>query len=123
MSTSPSQPTDQPENPNTNKPNLPAGPKINVPNGMEPAYTNLARISHSPADIVIEFAHMLPGESTATVRSRVVMSPLSAKLLLRALTENLGRYETAFGEINVPVNNSLAENLFRPYHPPEPPKE
>lgn len=123
MSTSPSQPTDQPENPNTNKPNLPAGPKINVPNGMEPAYTNLARISHSPADIVIEFAHMLPGESTATVRSRVVMSPLSAKLLLRALTENLGRYEAAFGEINVPVNNSLAENLFRPYHPPEPPKE
>jgi hypothetical protein len=123
MSTPSSQPTDQPNNPNANKPHPPAGPKINIPDGMEPAYTNLARISHSPADIVIEFAHMLPGESTATIRSRVVMSPLSAKLFLRALTENMGRYEAAFGEINVPINNTLAENLFRPYHPPEPPKE
>ena len=123
MSTPSSQPTDQPNSPNANTPNQPAGPKIHIPDGMEPAYTNLARISHSPADIVIEFAHMLPGESTATIRSRVVMSPLSAKLFLRALTENLGRYEAAFGEINVPVNNTLAENLFRPYHPPEPPKE
>ena len=96
---------------------------MNVPEGMEPAYTNLARISHSPADFVIEFAHMLPGEATANVRSRVVMSPLSAKLLLRALTENIARYEASFGEISLPSNNSLAENLFRPYHPPEPPKE
>ena len=104
-------------------PSQPAGPKINVPEGMEPVYANLARISHSPADIVIDFAHILPGETTANIRSRVVMSPLSAKLLLRALTENLGRYEATFGEINVPSNNSLAESLFRPPHPPEPPKE
>ena len=123
MSTSSPQPAGAPNTPNTNNPAQPAGPKIITPDGMEPAYTNLARISHSPADIVIEFAHMLPGESTANIRSRVVMSPLSAKLLLRALAENLGRYEAAFGEINVPVNNSLAENLFRPHHPPEPPKE
>jgi hypothetical protein len=120
MTTSSQQP------PASNAPDSPpqqsAAPKINIPEGMEPAYTNLARISHSPADIVIEFAHMLPGESTANVRARVVMSPLSAKLLLRALTENLGRYEAAFGEIIVPAGNSLAENLFRPYNPPEPPK-
>jgi hypothetical protein len=101
----------------------PAGPKINIPEGTEPVYANLARISHSPADIVIDFAHILPGENVANIRSRVVMTPLSAKLLLRALTENLARYEAAFGEIQVPGNNSLAENLFRPYHPPEPPEE
>ncbi|HET6824165.1 MAG TPA: DUF3467 domain-containing protein [Anaerolineales bacterium] len=104
-------------------PPQPAGPKIIIPEGMEPAYANLARISHSPADIVIDFAHILPGETTANIRSRVVMTPLSAKLLLRALTENIARYETAFGEITVPSNNSLAESLFRPPHPPEPPKE
>jgi hypothetical protein len=103
-------------------PPQPPGPKIQTPEGMEPAYTNLARISHSPADIVIDFAHILPGETTANIRSRVVMSPLSAKLLLRALHENIARYEAAFGEITVPSNSSLAENLFRP-HPPEPPKE
>lgn len=104
-------------------PSQPTGPKINVPEGMEPAYTNLARISHSPADIVIDFAHLLPGEGTASVRSRVVMTPLSAKLLVRALTENIARYEAAFGEITMPSNSSLAESLFRPPHPPEPPKE
>lgn len=101
----------------------PPGPKIIVPEGMEPAYANLARISHSPADIVIDFAHILPGETTANIRSRVVMTPLSAKLLLRALNENIARYEAAFGEISVPSNSSLAESLFRPHHPPEPPKE
>ena len=104
-------------------PSQPPGPKINIPEGMDPVYANLARISHSPADIVIDFAHILPGETTANIRSRVVMSPLSAKLLLRALHENLARYETAFGEIAVPSNSSLAESLFRPPHPPEPPKE
>ena len=104
-------------------PAQPTGPKINVPEGTQPVYTNLARISHSPADIVIDFAHILPGENTANIQSRVVMSPLSAKLLMRALTENLSRYETAFGEIKVPGNSTLAENLFKPYHPPEPPQE
>lgn len=104
-------------------PAQPSGPKINIPEGTEPKYANLARISHSPADIVIDFAQILPGETTANIRSRIVMTPLSAKLLMRALTENLARYEAAFGEIRVPGNNSLAENLFRPYHPPEPPQE
>ncbi len=104
-------------------PPQPPGPKINIPEGMEPVYANLARISHSPADIVIDFAHILPGETSANVRSRVVMSPLSAKLLLRALAENVARYEASFGEITVPSNSTLAESLFRPQHPPEPPKE
>ena len=108
---------------NTNTPAAPPpGPKIIVPDGMEPVYANLARISHSPADIVVDFAHILPGETTAKIQSRVVMTPLSAKLLLRAITENLARYESAFGEIKVP-GNSLAENLFRNFHPPDPPKE
>jgi hypothetical protein len=104
-------------------PAQPSGPQIIVPEGTEPLYANLARISHSPADIVIDFAHILPGETTAKIQSRIVMTPLSAKLLMRALAENLGRYEASFGEIKVPGNSSLAENLFRPYHPPEPPKE
>jgi hypothetical protein len=104
-------------------PSQPTGPKINVPEGMEPAYANLARISHSPADIVIDFAHILPGETSANIRTRVVMTPLSAKLLLRALTENIARYEAAFGEIMMPSNNSLAASLFRPPQSPEPPKE
>jgi hypothetical protein len=53
--------------------------------------------------------------------ARVLMTPLSAKLFLRALAENIARYEASFGEIAVPTNSSLAESLFRPPHPPSPP--
>ena len=96
-------------------------PQMETPQGLEPIYTNLARIAHSPADFVIDFAQILPGENKAAVRARILMSPLSAKLLLRALTENLARYESNLGEIPVPT--TLAENLFRPFHPPEHSKE
>ncbi len=85
---------------------------------LTPTYANLARIAHSPADVVIDFAHLLPGEHRAKIGARILMSPLSAKLLLRALTENVARYEASFGEINVP-NASLAEQLFKPINPPE----
>ncbi len=105
-------------------PSKPAGPILELPADLELVYANLARIAHSPADIVLDFAHLLPGEPRAKIKSRVVMTPLSAKLLVRALTENIARYESAFGEINIPSNNSLADNLFRPFQqPPEPPKE
>ncbi len=106
---------------------MPANPRITisleVPPDLQTIYGNLARISHSPADIVIDIAHALPGETKAVVRTRVVMSPLSAKLFYKALGENIGRYEAVFGEIAVPVNSSLAENLFRPFKPPEAPPE
>ena len=102
----------------------PSGPALELPADLEIVYANLARIAHSPADIVLDFAHLLPGEPRAKVRSRVVMTPLSAKLLVRALTENIARYEASFGEIPLPTNNSLADNLFRPFQqPPDPPKE
>jgi hypothetical protein len=96
---------------------------LEVPADIQPVYGNLARISHSPADIVIDIAHALPAENKAIVRTRVVMSPLSAKLFYKALGENLARYEAAFGEIMVPVNTSLADQLFRPPKSPEPPAE
>lgn len=99
------------------------GPKIEIPEDLKPLYSNLARISHSPADIVIDFAQILPGETRAVIQSRVLMTPISAKLLMRAIQENLSRYEAAFGEINIPKNNDLAANLFKGLQPPEPPKE
>lgn len=91
---------------------------LEVPVTLQPVYANLARIAHSPADIVIDFAHLLPGENQAQVAARILMAPLSAKLLFRALGENLSRYEATFGEIVVP-NSSLAEHLFKPMSPPD----
>ena len=89
---------------------------LETPAALHPVYANLVRITHSPADIVLDFAHLLPGESRAMVGARILMSPLSAKLLLRALNENLARYEATFGEIVIPTS-SLADQLFKPIPP------
>jgi hypothetical protein len=78
-----------------NTPAKPTGPVLELPASLPVIYANLARISHSPADMVLDFAHILPGEPKAVISARIVMSPLSIKLLVRALTENLARYETA----------------------------
>jgi hypothetical protein len=99
-------------------PSRPNPPVLELPMDLRPAYANLARIAHSPADLVIDFAHLLPGESKARITSRVLLSPLSAKLLYRALGENLIRYESTYGEIIIP-NASLADQLFRPAPPPD----
>ncbi|MBC8334155.1 MAG: DUF3467 domain-containing protein [Anaerolineae bacterium] len=93
---------------------------INASPDIETTYANLARIAHSPADIVFDFAHLLPGTQKAKVSARVVMTPVSAKLLLKALTENLSRYENSFGEIALPKSNTLADNLFKPFLSPDP---
>ena len=90
---------------------------LDVPADIQTVYANLVRIAHSPADLVFDFAHLLPGETRARVGSRILMSPLSAKLLYRALGENLARYEAAFGEIAMP-RSSLADQLFKPLQQP-----
>jgi hypothetical protein len=90
---------------------------LEVPADIQPVYANLVRIAHSPADLVLDFAHLLPGESKARVGARILMSPLSAKLLYRALSENLARYEAAFGEIRMPTS-TLADHLFKPFQQP-----
>jgi hypothetical protein len=92
---------------------------LEVPAELQPVYANLVRIAHSPADMVFDFAHLLPGESRARIGARILMSPLSAKLLYKALGENLARYEAAFGEIKVPsASSTLADQLFKPLQQP-----
>jgi hypothetical protein len=90
-------------------------PPLEIPPDLEPVYVNLVRITHSPSELVLDFARMLPGGTPAQVESRILMSPLSAKLFYRALGENLAKYENNFGEINIPGgSSSLAEYLFKP---------
>ena len=107
---------------NPNRPAQPSAPPMEVPDDLHSVYANLVRIAHSPSELVFDFAHLLPGITPARVGARIVMSPLGAKLFHRALAENLGRYEAAFGEIKVPGEASLADFLFRPPNPPEKPK-
>ena len=89
--------------------------KMEVPEDLEPLYVNVVRITHSPSEMVLDFARILPGIAPSKVISRLIMSPLSAKLFYQALGENLSKYEASFGEIKMPGGgSSLAEHLFRP---------
>jgi hypothetical protein len=95
---------------------------LEVPPDLQPAYANLVRIAHAPADFVLDFARLLPGDTKATVTARVVMTPIALKLMAQALAENLARFETSFGKINLPSGgHSLADTLFKPFQPPQAP--
>jgi len=87
---------------------------LTVPSNLEPAYSNFALITHSPSEFVLDFAQVMPQVPHARVVARVVTTPVHAKLLLRALTENVGRYEAQFGVIAPPDTSTLADQLFRP---------
>jgi hypothetical protein len=89
-------------------------PAINIPPDLEAVYANLARITHSPSEFIFDFAQMLPGMKAPSFKSRVLLSPLSAKLIYKALGENLAKYEANFGEIKIPGSTSLADHLFQP---------
>jgi len=80
---------------------LPTQINIELPGDLEAVYSNFAIINHSPSEIVVDFARLLPNMPKARVYARVVMTPLNAKLLLRALEENLGKYEAKFGEVRL----------------------
>ena len=62
-------------------------------------YANLAVITHSPVEFVVDFAQMAPGLEKAQIRSRVILAPHHAKRLMRALNENVQRYEAQHGPI------------------------
>ena len=65
-------------------------------------YSNLALITHSHTDFILDFARHLPGMQQPEVCSRVIMAPEHAKRLLAALQENIMRYEREFGAIKIP---------------------
>jgi len=75
---------------------------IELPKDLEAIYSNFALITHSPSEIVIDFAKLLPNVPRAKVYARILMTPMNAKLLHRALGENLRKFEDKFGEIKTP---------------------
>ena len=70
----------------------------------EGVYSNLAIITHSNAEFVIDFVRMMPGVPKAKVKSRVVITPQHAKRLLQALKENINKFEAAHGQIKEEVS-------------------
>jgi hypothetical protein len=93
-------------------PKAPQPTRINVelPTTLEATYANMALISHTASEIIIDFASAMPNIPNAKINSRIVMTPMNAKLLFRALGENLGKFEEKFGEIRIPENVILDPN-------------
>ena len=73
-------------------------------------YANLAIITHSFAEFVIDFVNVMPNVPKAKVKSRIVMTPQHAKRLMRAMVDNVKRFEAQYGQIkdqetiNLPFN-------------------
>jgi hypothetical protein len=94
---------DQPQQPN----------QLNIEISEEVAegsYANLAIITHSHAEFVIDFVNVMPGTPKSKVKSRIILTPQHAKRFMKALTENIGKYEAINGtikdleEIQLPMN-------------------
>ena len=77
----------------------------------EGSYTNLAIINHSASEFVLDFIQMMPGVPKAKVKSRIILTPQHAKRLMKALSDNVTKFEAIHGQIkdldssnNVPIN-------------------
>lgn len=84
-----------------------------TPEVAEGIYANLAVITHSSAEVLLDFIRMLPGTPNAKVKARIVMAPEHAKRLLLALQENISNYERQFGAINLP---GVKPQTATPFH-------
>jgi hypothetical protein len=65
----------------------------------EGTYANLAIITHSHAEFVIDFVNVMPGTPKSKVKSRIIFTPQHAKRFMKAMIENIGKYESVNGPI------------------------
>ncbi len=86
---------------------------LEISKDLEAVYANAALISNTPAEIVVDFVQILPRMPKGKVKTRVILSPMHAKLLLNALAQNVSNYEHQYGEIRVPTPPNLAEEFFK----------
>lgn len=80
----------------------------------EGIYSNLAIITHSPTEFVIDFIRVMPGVPKAKVKSRIVLTPQHAKRLMKALADNVQRFEQMHGKIKDSEMNALPLNFGGP---------
>jgi hypothetical protein len=88
--------------------------KINVelrPEEAEGIYANFAVITHSAAEFVIDFIRVLPGAQKSRVHARIVMAPQNVKAFVRALEENVKKFESQHGEIKTPGKSDATKQI------------
>src|ERR1700712_4774485 len=93
------------QQPNNNQLNIEISEEV-----AEGTYANLAIITHSHAEFVIDFVNVMPGTPKSKVKSRIIFTPMHAKRFMKAMAENIERYEDANGkiqdleQIEIPLN-------------------
>lgn len=81
----------------------------------EGIYSNLAVITHSQSEFIVDFIKMMPGVPKANVKSRIILTPQHAKRLMRALQDNISKFESMYGKIKEPEQiEALPFNLGGP---------
>ncbi len=80
----------------------------------EGIYSNLAIITHSNSEFVVDFVKVMPGVPKAKVKSRIVLTPQHAKRLLTALTDNISKYESVHGTIKQTEGMAIPMNFGGP---------
>src|SRR3954462_1804435 len=80
----------------------------------EGIYSNLAIITHSHSEFVVDFIKVMPGVPKARVKSRIVLTPQHAKRLMKALADNVSKFEQLHGKIKDTELNALPLNFGGP---------
>jgi hypothetical protein len=80
----------------------------------EGIYSNLAVITHSSTEFVVDFIKLMPGAPKAKVKSRIILTPQHVKRLYRALKENIAKYESIHGAIKEPESENIGFPLNGP---------
>lgn len=79
-------------------------------------YSNLSIITHSPSEFIVDFIQLMPGVPKGKVKSRIIMTPDNAKKLMKALMDNVSKYEATHGQIKEhgPVGTVIPMNFGGP---------
>jgi Protein of unknown function (DUF3467) len=80
----------------------------------EGIYSNLAIISHSNSEFIIDFIRIMPGVPKAKVKSRILLTPQHAKRLMKALKDNLAKFESLNGPVQDTEANVIPMNFGGP---------
>lgn len=86
------------------------------PEVAQGTYANLAIITHSTCEVIMDFIGMMPGMPKAEVKSRIVLAPEHAKRLLFALQDNIQKYEAQYGEINLHQPQAEGSRTIAPFN-------
>lgn len=93
---------EDPKNINQNQINIELSEEV-----AEGKYSNLAMITHSNSEFVVDFIKMMPGVPKPKVQSRIILTPQHAKRLLKALQDNIQKFEALHGPIKDPDRKSV----------------